>query len=154
MTTHPPLPSRNLIGWLSGRIAPSCPLDSAAKQNWKRTLTKLSQNSRKTSESYKTRERTFDKTRERFFFGNSQWIFRTNFGKLENQQKTLGKWFWTNFVKNNFSENCLQILGECSEYFRFCHLINNLLTGFLVPYREILSLVFQASSVRTPKPRT
>ena len=33
MPTHPALLSRNLIGWSSGRIAPSCPMNSAAKQN-------------------------------------------------------------------------------------------------------------------------
>ena len=79
------------------------------------------------------------------------------FGKFENQRKTLEKWFWTNFVKNIFSENYRQIVGECSEYFRFCYLINYLLTGLLVPYREILSPRFLrtdlASSVRTSKPR-
>ena len=31
----------NLIGWSSGRIAPSCPIDSAAKQNWEGELTKI-----------------------------------------------------------------------------------------------------------------
>ena len=41
MSTHPALLSRNLIGWSSGRIRPSCPMDSGAKQNWKRTSTKI-----------------------------------------------------------------------------------------------------------------
>ena len=41
MATHPALLSRNLIGWLSGRTAASCPMNSAAKQNWQRTLTKI-----------------------------------------------------------------------------------------------------------------
>ena len=61
-----------------------------------------------------------------------------------------------NFVKNNFSENC----GKLSVNFRnifVLPLINNLLTGLLVPYREILSPRFLrtdlASSVRTLKPR-
>ena len=36
-------------------------------------------------------------------------------------------------------ENCRQILVECSDYFRICHKINYLLTGLLVPYREILT---------------
>ena len=83
--------------------------------------------------------------------------FRTFFGKFEYQQKTLGKLFWTNFVKNNFSENCREILGEFSEYFRFRHLINYLLTGLLVPYSEIITPRFLrtdlASSVRTSNPR-
>ena len=60
-------------------------------------------------------------------------------------------------MKNNFSENCRGILGEFSEYFRFSHIINYLLTGLLVPYREILSPRFLrtdlASSVRTSNPR-
>ena len=38
-----------LIAWSSGRIAPSCPMDSAAKQNWKRMFNKIVSNSRKTS---------------------------------------------------------------------------------------------------------
>ena len=46
------------------------------------------------------------------------------------------------FVENNFSKNCRQILGECSEY--FCHIINSLLNGLLVLYREILSSRFYA----------
>ena len=73
-----------------------------------------------------------------YFSENSRWIF----GKYGNQQKTLGKWFWSNFVKNVFSENCRLMVGECSEYFRFCHVINYLLTGLLVPYREILNPCF------------
>ena len=60
-------------------------------------------------------------------------------------------------MKNNFSENCRQIFGKCSEYFRFA--INSyLLTGLLVPYREILRPRFlrmdlASESVRTSKPR-
>ena len=106
MATHPALLSRNAIGWSSGRIAPSCPMDSAAKQNWKRMFNKIVSNFRETSESYKTWEKAFNKTRERLFFGEFSASFRTVFGKFENQQKTLGKWFWTNFVKIFFSENC------------------------------------------------
>ena len=90
-------------------------MDSAAKQN-------LSQNSRKTSESYKTRENAFHKTRERLFFRKLSVSFRSVFGKFENQEK------------GRFLENFRQIVGECSGYFRFCHLINYLLTGLLVPY--------------------
>ena len=60
-------------------------------------------------------------------------------------------------MKYNLSENCREILGEFSEYFRFRYEINCLLTGLLVPYREILSLRFLrtdlASSVRTSKRR-
>ena len=41
-----------------------------------------------------------------------------------------------------FADNCQQIVSESSEYFRFCHKINYLLTGFLVPYREILNARF------------
>ena len=40
--------------------------------------------------------------------------------------------------------NCRQILGEYSEKFRFCHLINYLLTGLLLPYHELLSPRFYA----------
>ena len=60
-------------------------------------------------------------------------------------------------MKNNFSENCLEILGEFSGYFHFRHIISYLLTGLLVPYSEILSPRFLrkdlASSVRISKPR-
>ena len=66
-------------------------MDSAVKQTENARRPKLSQNSRKTSESYKTRENAFDKTVERLFFGKLSVSFRTIFGKLENQQKTLGK---------------------------------------------------------------
>ena len=59
-------------------------------------------------------------------------------------------------MKHNFSENCREIIGEFSEYFRFCHLINYLLTGLVVPYLEILRPRFLrtdlVSSVRTSKP--
>ena len=102
MATHPALLSRNLIGWPSGRIAPSCQMDSAAKQNWNRMFNKIVSNSRKTSENYKTWGNAFNKTRERLFFGEFSASFRTIFGKFENQQKTLEKWFWTIFVKNIF----------------------------------------------------
>ena len=82
--------------------------------------------------------------------------FRTICGKFENQQNIMGKWFWTNFVKNRFSKNCRQILLECSEYFRFCYIINYLLIGLFVPYRETLIPRFLqadlASSVGTSKP--
>ena len=42
-------------------------------------------------------------------------------------------------MKNNFSENCQEVLGEFSEYFRFRHVRNYLITRLLMPYREILS---------------
>ena len=48
-------------------------------------------NSRKTSESYKTRENAFNKTREQLFFGEFSVSFWTIFGKFENQQKTSEK---------------------------------------------------------------
>ena len=70
----------------------------------------LSQNSRKTSESYKTRKNAFDKTH---YFSGILGEFLDNF--RENHKKTLGKRFWTNFEKNNFSENYQRILGECSQ---------------------------------------
>ena len=80
--------------------------------------------------------------------------FRAILGKFENQQKTLGKRFWTNFVKKIFAELSVNVRN----IFVFCHVINYLLTGLLVPYREILSPRFLrtdlASSVRTSKPRT
>ena len=60
---------------------------------------KIVSNSRKTSESYKTQENAFNKTRGRLFFGEFSVSFRTILGKFENQLKTLGKRFWTNFVK-------------------------------------------------------
>ena len=110
IATHPALLSRNLIGWLS-----------AAKQNWNRMFNKIVSNSRKNSESYKTRENTFNKTRERLFFGEFSVSFPTIFRKFENLQKTLGNWFWTNFMKNIFWENCQQIVGQFS--FLLCNKI-------------------------------
>ena len=65
-------------------------MDSAAKQNWKRKFNKIVSNSLKTSESYKTREKAFNNTRERLFFGEFSESFRTIFGKFDNQ-KTLEK---------------------------------------------------------------
>ena len=88
------------------------------------------------------------------FFGKFSLSFRTIFGKFKNQQETLGKRFWSNFVKNNFSDNCQQIVGECLEYFRFFHIINYLLTGLLVPYSEILSPRFFTHRPRKLSPDT
>ena len=45
-------------------------------------------------------------------------------------------------MKNNFSENRLQILCKCQEYSGICHTINYLLIGLLMPYCEILSSRF------------
>ena len=85
--------------------------------------------------------------------------FRTIFGKFENQQKTFGKWFGSNFVKNIFSENCRKILGEYSEYFRFCLLLNYLLTGLLIlvsprklgPCFKTSGLVFYGTALTSGK---
>ena len=63
-------------------------------------------------------------------------------------------------LENDFgliSENCWRILCQFSVCFRFCHMINYLLTGLLVPYRKTLSHQLLhtdlASSVRTSKLR-
>ena len=45
---------------------------------------KFVSNSRKTSESYKTRENAFNKTRERLFFGELSEILRINRKPWEN----------------------------------------------------------------------
>ena len=61
-------------------------LNKTKKTRWP----KLSQNSRKISENYRTRENAFDKTRERFFreiLGE----FLDNLQKIWRQQKTLRK---------------------------------------------------------------
>ena len=52
--------------------------------------------------------------------------FRTILGKFENQQKTLGKWFWTNFVKK-----ISEIVGKFSVNVRyiFVFAINKLFTN-------------------------
>ena len=99
MAMHLALLSRNLIGWSSGRIEPSCCINSAAKRNWQRTLTKILRKLRKV---IKLGEKAFHKTRERLFLGKFSVSFRSIFGKFENQQKTLGKWFWTSFVEQYF----------------------------------------------------
>ena len=91
-----------------------------------------------------------------YFSGNSLSVFGQFSENLNINRKLWENESWTNFVKNNFSKNCREILGEFSEYFRFSHVINYLLTGLLVPYREIPSPRFLrtdlASSVRTSKP--
>ena len=74
MTTHPALLCRSLIGWSSGRIAPSSPMDSAAKQNWNRMFNKIVSNSRKTSESYKTQEMLSIKLVSGYFSENYRWV--------------------------------------------------------------------------------
>ena len=134
MATHPALlPSK--FDWLiirQDRNGFSCQtkLKTRIAQNYLKILRKLRL-------GYKTKGNAFDKTHEQLFFGKLWASFPTIFGKFENQQKILGKRFRNNFVKNNFSDNCGKILGECSEYFRFCHKINYLLTGLLVPCRAV-----------------
>ena len=66
MATHSSLLSRNLM-------------DLAAKQNWKRMLTKIVS---KFLESYETLENAFQKTRKRLFFWKSLVSFQTTFGKF------------------------------------------------------------------------
>ena len=56
MATHPALLSRNLIGRLSGGIAPSCPMDSAAKQHLNARRLQMSQNSGKLRKVIKLRK--------------------------------------------------------------------------------------------------
>ena len=69
-----------------------------------------------------------------YFSKNSRWIF----GTFENQQKTLGKRFWTIFVKKIIFR---QILSACSVHFHFCHVINYALTGLLMPHFKASGLV-------------
>ena len=87
---------------------------------------------------------------------NRRYIY--NFRKICKSTENLRKMILECFVKNNFSENCRRILGECLLHFRFYHLIKYLSTGLLVPYREIPNPWFLctdlASSVRTSKSRT
>ena len=45
--------------------------------------------------------------------------FSVNFRKIWKSTENLGEMIWTNFVKNNLLENCLQTFGEFSEYFHF-----------------------------------
>ena len=52
----------------------------------------VDQNYRKTLESCKTWESTFDKTREQLFFGKFSVSFRTVFRKFEYQQKLIKPW--------------------------------------------------------------
>ena len=156
MATHPSLLSRNLIGWSSGRMAQSCPMDSTAKQDWKIKIVS------KFSESYETQENAFDKTRERLFFGEFSVSFRTILGKFENQQRSLGKWFWTNFAKNNFSENCRWVISRfsflaCNKLFinRIAHAVRwNTKPSFfthgprkLGPYFKTSVLVFHGTAL-------
>ena len=68
-------------------------------------LTKIVLNSRKTSESYKTRENAFDKLVSDY----SSVSFRIIFGKLENRQKTLGKRFWAKKFRKSFGKFSVNI---------------------------------------------
>ena len=151
MATFPALLSRNLIDWSSGRIAPSCPMDSAAKQNWKHTLTRIVSKFLENIGSYKyrTRENAIDKTRERQFFGESSENLTINRKHWEK--------IWLISWKIIFRKIVDKFWANVREYFRFCYVINYLLTGLLVLYREILSPRFLrtdlASSVFTSKPR-
>ena len=101
--------------------------------------------------------KAFHKTRERLFLGNSQLVFGQFSGNLKINGKPWENDFGLVSSNNFFADNCQQIVSESSEYFRFCHKISYLLTGLLVPYREILNARFLrtdlASSVRTSKPR-
>ena len=72
--------------------------------------------------------------------------FSVSFRKIWKSIEILEKLFWTNFVKNNFF---WKIVGECSKYFRFCHLINYLLTGWLVSHLEILIPRFYTRTLQT-----
>ena len=67
---------KNQVIWPYSHIAPSSPMDLAAKQNRKRALAKIVSDSQKTSESYKTRENAFYNTRATLgeFSDNSQKI--------------------------------------------------------------------------------
>ena len=73
---------------------------------------KIVSNSRKTLESFKTRKNAFNNTHKRLFFKEFSVSFQTIFGKFENQQKTFFQ----------------RIVSKLSEYFRFCHVRNHLLT--------------------------
>ena len=105
-------------------------------------LTKLSQILGKFWKVIKLGKMLLIKVVSNYFSENSLIIF----GKFENQQKTSVKWFLTNLWKNFL----WRIVST------FCHRINYLLTGLLVPYCEILSPPFLrsdlASSLRTSKP--
>ena len=56
--------------------------------------------------------------------------------------ENLGKMILYKFRKKQFFVNCLRILAEFLEHFRFPHAINYLFTGLFVPYSKILSLHF------------
>ena len=152
MATHPSLLSRSLIGWSSGRIAPSCPIDSAAKQSWKRRLTKIvSKCSENFKKAIKLGKMHLIKFVSNYSGANSRWVFGQFLENVKINRKPQGNNFGLISWGNDFSEYYRQILGASSEYFRFCCVINYLITGLLFPYREILSPRFYASSVRTSK---
>ena len=52
-----------------------------------------------------------------YLSGNSRRVF----GQFSENLKLKRKSWENDLRENNFSENCRQILGEYSEYFRFCH---------------------------------
>ena len=82
--------------------------------------------------------------------------FLDAFRKILKSTENFGKMILDKFCGKN-SVNYRQILDGFSEYCRFCNMINYLLTGLLVLYREILNPQFLrtelADSVRTSKLR-
>ena len=121
-------------------------------------LTKLSRILGKLGKVIKLRKKLLIKLLSDYFSENSRWVFgqfsenlRINRKPWENNFGLI-PWKYS-FVKIFFR----RIVGKLSEYFRFCHLINYLLTGLFVPYHEIQSPRFLhtdlASSGRTSKPR-
>ena len=107
MASHPALLSRNFIGWSWHHPARWIQLlNKTETARWP----KLPQNSRKTSEVVKL-GKYFSWNSWTIIFREFSVSFRTSFGKCEYQQKTLGKWFWTNFVKR-------KVVGKFSVNFR------------------------------------
>ena len=84
-------------------------------------------------------------------------IFSVSFQKFSENLKIVRKPPENDFGLISWKIFSQKIVSKLSEYFRFCHLINYLLTRLLVPYREILSPHFLrtdlASSVHTSKPQ-
>ena len=154
MATHPTMLSRNLIGWSSRRKAPSCPKDSAAKQNWNRMFDKISQILGKLRKAIKLRKMLSIKLVSGHFSENSRWVFWQFSENLRTNRKPWENYFglisWKIFFR--------RIVGKLSVNVRNIFVFDYyLLTGLLVQYREKLSPRFLctdlASSVRTSKPR-
>ena len=153
MATHPALLSRNLIGWSSGRKAPSCPKDSAAKRNWNRMFDKISQILGKLRKVIKLGKMLSVKLVSDYFSENSRWVFWQFFENFGINRKPCENDFRPILWKNIFWE----LSANCRLMFIIFSFLITIIDRIAraVPWKTKPSLLCMdlASSVRTSKPR-